>query len=34
VNATFGTGGTWLDPLLPLAALGIIVIFTRRQEMF
>jgi gluconate:H+ symporter, GntP family len=34
VNATFGTGGTWLDPLLPLAALGIIVIFTRRHEVF
>ena len=31
VNLGFGSGGSWLDPLIPLAGLGIIFLVLRRK---
>ncbi|WP_440894434.1 hypothetical protein [Aeromonas dhakensis] len=33
LNLLFGSGGTWLDPLLPLLVLVLIIWGVRRQQL-
>ncbi|MFQ2260732.1 hypothetical protein [Aeromonas dhakensis] len=33
LNLLFGSGGTWLDPLLPLLVLALIIWGVRRQQL-